>query len=133
MDRESFIAAIIAELEEQTSHLPMQGDIALSSGLIRRSVNNSNEDLAVDVYNKMCFDYPLVSFEDGETKNYIAGLNHLTVEIRDKFIKKETSSNSPLRKIFNLNPAFIHNVKVYIPSILNSDAAQSRSTAADGK
>ena len=94
---------------------------------------SEKDEKIFDVYNKMCFDYPLVSFEDGETKNYIAGLNHLTVEIRDKLIKKETSSNSPLRKIFNLNPAFIHNVKVYIPSILNSDAAQSSSTAVDGK
>eukprot|EP01036_Dinobryon_divergens_P023204 gene23204-31525_t len=131
MDRESFIAAIIAELEEQNKQqLPVQQrDVPSSSGSLIRSGNYTGEEIAFDAYKKLCFDYPLISFENSaaeENKNYAASLNRLTMEIRNAFING-AGSDSMLRTIFNLNPVFIHNLKVYIPSIITSDQVKSSS------
>lgn len=136
MDRESFIAAIIAELEEQNKQqLPIQQrDAPSSGGSLIRSGNYTGEEIAFDAYKKLCFDYPLISFENSaaaENKNYAASLNRLTMEIRNAFING-ADSDSMLRTIFNLNPVFIHNLKVYIPSIITSDQVKSSSANIEG-
>ena len=138
MNRESFIAAIIAELEEQNKlQLPVQQrDVPYSgdNSSLLRSGNYTGEEIAFDAFKKLCFDYPLISFENStatENNSYAASLNRLTMEIRNVLING-SGSDSMLKKIFNLNPVFIHNLKVYIPSILTTDPIKSSSAAVEG-
>lgn len=93
MDRDAFIRAMIAELEDQREDL---GTVKLSApgGSTRRL---SAPLTASEVFRKLCFDYPML--EDLDWSTLRLGLATI-----------EASANDPIFEIFALNSAFVQNV-----------------------
>ena len=114
MNREEFIASIIAAIEQQNA------EPAITVGKIdgTRCIAES-----LQLYRKLCFDFPLLSLENSNANSltFPEILKCFNSELL-KIISSSLTSSKELRSIFNLNAVFLNNLTVFIPSLLHSKA-----------